>query len=262
MDGYISLCSGSSGNCALVFSGNETLLIDAGANAKAIVAGLGFAGVDPRGLSGILITHAHRDHISALPVFSKKTSATIYASTETAEEIVRQCPALSDRLYTFRAGNAFAVGETGLQSFKTPHDSPGSVGYIIDTGKNKIGYATDIGYMSESILSRLRGLPLVVLESNHDIEMLKNGPYPYFLKKRILSQNGHLSNAECAESVVYLARGGTRKIVLAHLSEHNNTPRMAHSESVCALKAAGFTEEDGVELFVSPTRDNGRRHIL
>lgn len=262
MDGYISICSGSSGNSAVVFSGEETLLIDAGANAKTIMAGLAAAGVDPCRISGILITHAHRDHISALPVFSKRTPAAIYASVEAAAEIAAFSPALSDRLSTFRAGSGFSVGETGVSSFCTPHDAPGSVGYIIDTGRNKLGYATDMGYMPADVLEKLSGLSLVVLESNHDIEMLKNGPYPYFLKKRILSENGHLSNAECAKTVVCLAQSGVRRIILAHLSEHNNTPRTALAESEGALITAGFKEGDGAQVFIAPVRSCGRRHTI
>jgi phosphoribosyl 1,2-cyclic phosphodiesterase len=230
------LYSGSKGNSVFYRCGDDTLLIDAGKSCRCLCRSLEMIGELP--VRDIFITHEHADHVSALEVYLKKHGANVHMTSASAgaldEKIPRECIIQHPLRYTQ------CIGQVEVTSFSTPHDSRASVGYVINGGGAKIGVATDIGYTTEEIEDALHGCETVVLEANHDVNMLMMGPYPYLLKQRILSQGGHLSNDQCAELAVRLAKSGTKCFVLAHLSEINNTPSIA-SKTVCsALRDAGY----------------------
>ena len=243
MTGYriATLYSGSRGNSVFVESGDTRILIDAGKNARALCRALLDIGSDIDQIQAIFITHEHCDHVSALEVISKKHLIPIHIAEQSAKKFDRDPSAFihknlvrhSDPEYQIRVGNIL------VSSFRTPHDSAMSVGYRLDIealdGVRSIGVATDIGYVTRGICHSLEGCESVVLESNHDEDMLRDGPYPYELKLRILSNKGHLSNKASAAFGAHLASHGTRSFILAHLSEENNTPDTAYDEFISAI---------------------------
>ncbi len=246
------IASGSSGNCVLISSEKTRFLLDAGTNAKYIKTALSAIGVSVNELDAIILTHEHFDHISALKVLSKHISAPVYASKGTAEALIRGAGCRVEQLRPFDAGSGFFVGDFFIESFCTSHDACDSVGYVINCGNRKVGYATDLGRITGEIVSVLKGSETVLLESNHDTELLKSGSYPYYLKRRILSDTGHLSNADCADAALEIAKSGTRKIILSHLSAENNTVKIAYDTTRSRLDCAGAGEE--VELLVAKRR--------
>ncbi|WNX85042.1 MBL fold metallo-hydrolase [Agathobaculum sp. NTUH-O15-33] len=166
----------------------------------------------------------------------EKSQAPVYASAETALALHLKQTAPEGRLTTFEPGERFGIGEIGVTPFDTPHDAAGSVGYILSNGDTRFGFATDLGFVPGEIADQLRGCDAVVLESNHDPHMLAAGPYPYMLKQRVGGPRGHLSNPDCAVCAAELVKSGTRTLILAHLSEHNNMPALALQQTQLALK--------------------------
>lgn len=236
----ISLYSGSTGNAFLISTPETRFLIDAGKNAKKLCLALCEAGVDPKEIRAIFITHEHSDHISALPVFLKKHPIPVHVMTKSAYRLVNEpsvapCLQLHEKSFTEEL-----TGGIRVQAFPTPHDSHASVGYHIEIPNQdgtlfRIGYATDIGFVSQEVEDGLTGCDAVILESNHDPEMLRNGPYPYELKRRIFSNRGHLSNPDSAAFAARLCASGTRFLMLAHLSQENNVPSLAFDECFGAI---------------------------
>lgn len=229
----ISLYSGSSGNAFLVLSPAGNLLIDGGKSACRLTDAIKGAGVSPENLSALLLTHEHDDHISALKVFLGRHPIPVYLPERSAyafscmEKVVPllhpEPPCFSETL----------DGGIRVKAFPTLHDSKGSVGYRIEIpiaeGKSfSLGYATDLGRVTDDVKEGLFGCKVVVLESNHDRDMLWDGTYPYYLKRRIHSQGGHLSNEESAALASELVENGTGAIILAHLSRENNRPELAY----------------------------------
>ncbi len=253
----VSLYSGSKGNSIFVRVGNDAILIDAGKSARALCNALREIGSDISEIKAIFVTHDHHDHTSALEILAKYHEIPIHMTGESAVIFDRTPSApIHARLIRHDPSFCVTVGELTVRSFRTSHDSRMSVGYRIEffDGERScaIGVATDLGYVSNEVREGLLGCDAVVLESNHDLEMLKNGPYPYELKKRITSRYGHLSNADSAAFCSELSEGGTKAILLAHLSEENNEPNLALNEAVCAVG------DDGVCICVAapdcPTR--------
>lgn len=234
----ISLYSGSTGNSFLITSPVGTLLIDAGKNAKQLCASLASVGISPDEIGAILVTHEHTDHISALPVFLKKHPIPVHIPYGCAYKLLGE-NAVAPHLCMHPPVHTETVCGMQVTSFPTPHDSRASVGYRIEIpledGILRIGYATDIGYVTREIEESLTGCDAVILESNHDREMLTYGPYPYQLKQRIASRRGHLSNPESALLAAHLCATGTRSLMLAHLSAENNTPEIAYDECFGAI---------------------------
>lgn len=239
----LSLYSGSGGNAFVISTPMGAILIDAGKNAKRLCAALREAGIDEGSLRAILLTHEHTDHVSALAVWMKKHPIPIYLPTACLPRLACEAsvaPYLCPHPPIWRE----EICGITVSSFPTPHDSRGSVGYRLEipTEGEKpfcIGYATDLGYVTRDVEEALAGCEAVVLESNHDPEMLECGPYPYDLKKRIASRRGHLSNAESALLAARLCESGTRGILLAHLSRENNTPELAFDECFGAVGDSG-----------------------
>ena len=254
---YMSLASGSSGNAALVSCGSTHVLVDAGVSARRITAGLRAAGVEPRELSAILVTHEHHDHIAGLAVLTKNLRVPIYASGPTCGELRRRVAFLDDLLRPQEPGTGVQVGGLWVESFPTPHDAAGSVGYSISAEGCRMVLCTDLGHITPEVRRAVEGCDLLVCEANHDEDWVRSGPYPYPLKRRVLGDYGHLSNEAGAELAALGVQSGARTVVLAHLSAENNTPAHAR-EAVCRrLRSMGCDPERDVTLAVAPRGDLG-----
>ncbi|MEG2004152.1 MAG: MBL fold metallo-hydrolase [Clostridia bacterium] len=235
-----TLFSSSKGNVTYIKNKNEEFLIDAGMSARAIENSLNSLGTSLKNIKGIFITHEHSDHVKGLEIIAKYYKIPIYAPFLSAICIRNMSPYLSDNVDVFDDGEVKEFAETRVNAYRTPHDSDGSVCYRFELGNTTLGYATDIGHISKNVTEALSKCDSVVIESNHDVDLLKNGAYPFSLKKRILGDYGHLSNTSCAAFVPYLVQNGTKSIVLAHLSLENNRPEIAFSETNGALAAKGI----------------------
>lgn len=232
-----SLYSGSSGNAILIDAAGTRILIDAGKSARALCTALCAVGSDIRNIDAIFVTHEHSDHVSALEMISKKYKIPVHMTEASAGKM----PAgdfLRGVVVTHTPLFSVKVGALSVTSFPTSHDSVCSVGYRIEfedeDGKHSLGLATDTGYVTDCMGEGLDGCEAVIIECNHDLEMLRLGPYPFQLKERILSHRGHLSNDACAAFASKLAYSGTHHILLAHLSRDNNAPDIAYA----AVRAA------------------------
>lgn len=234
-----SLYSGSTGNAFLIRGKEGSLLIDGGKNAKRLCEALACVGVSPDEIKAILVTHEHTDHISALPVFLKKHPIPVHLPRGCAYKLEGE-NAVSPLLCPHSPIDTVKAAGMRVTSFPTPHDSQSSVGYRIEIprlGQSPlaIGYATDLGFVSGEVEEALTGCHAVILESNHDLDMLHRGPYPYELKRRIASRRGHLSNPDSALFAARLCASGTRALMLAHLSQENNTPDTAYDACFSAI---------------------------
>lgn len=240
---FCSLFSSSSGNSTFISSASTSILVDAGVSAKRMVKALTDREIDPKTIGGIFITHEHIDHVNAVRILATNNGIPVYA-TEGTLEALNESGVLNGKFpVNVMPEEGIEVGDLFIKSFKTPHDSRESCGYTITLpDSQKAAIATDIGHMTEEIMQNLKGSALVMLESNHDEGMLRNGPYPYYLKRRILSDVGHLSNNACAEAVTELLKSGTVRFFLGHLSRDNNFPALAYETSASALKTIGAVE--------------------
>ena len=242
----IPLFSGSSGNCIYVKYGDEEILIDAGVSYKKICTALDKVGTSIENIGAVLVTHEHSDHVGGLNVLSKHRDIPIYINRKSASYFDEPL----DSLYCGHAkikdpGDSITFSGFEVNVFATPHDSVGSCGFHFTfSDGSRFALATDMGMVTPEISSYLLGCKSVIIESNHDVNMLKNGPYPYILKKRILSDHGHLSNDDCAAFIPRLVDMGTDKIILAHLSKENNTPELCYKANAASLAEAGFTPSD------------------
>lgn len=231
-----SLFSSSSGNCEFITDGETSFLIDAGCSAKRITEALCALGASPENVSAVFVTHEHSDHIAALRVLTQKYGFAVHAPAVCAPYIPVPIGE-HEREFSVRLG-AFTVN-----SFATSHDSRCSVGYVIThDGGDRFAVATDTGCVTEQMKDALCGCRAVLLESNYDGDMLKYGPYPEDLKRRIASDCGHLSNAQCAGFLPYLYGKGTRRVVLGHISPENNTPQTALSAALACAAEHGLSD--------------------
>lgn len=237
--------SGSSGNCLLLSGGGANILIDAGISARRISDMLGTCGLSLKDITGVLITHEHSDHISGLAGLARRSGASLYAPRTVAARLRGMLPQLDERLHVIPVGEDFMLSRLTIRAFHTPHDTDESVGYRVE-GDGVFAIATDMGCVTDEVRENLRGADTVLIEANHDEDMLRYGRYPVFLKRRILSEHGHLSNENCAMLARELAESGTGTIILGHLSRENNTPDMA-------LRAVGgMIADTGAELLCAP----------
>lgn len=257
-----TLASGSSGNAALVSCGQTHILLDAGISARRITTGLKALGVDPSQLSAILITHEHSDHIGGLAVLSKKTTAPILSTAPTCRRILEKAPHAAPWLRCQEAGTGVQIGSLWVESFPTPHDAAGSVGYSIAGEGGRMVLCTDLGYVTPAVKRAVAGCDLLLCESNHEPEWVRSGPYPYYLQQRILGDYGHLSNQDGADLAAFGVEHGARTVVLAHLSAENNTPARARQTAAARLSAMGCDPERDVCLTVAPRSELGPTYCL
>ncbi len=250
---YCSLFSGSGGNSTYIGTADGGVLIDAGVSAKRIEAALCQRNVDPRSIRAVLVTHEHSDHVAGVRVLCKRYGWPVIASNGTLTAMVEGNKVdAGHRLYCIQDGQTVAIGNMRIAAFKTPHDSRESLGYrITNDGGKSIAVATDMGYITPTVTAAISGADLVHIESNHDLTMLRNGPYPYPLKQRIEGDGGHLSNDACAHLLPHLLQSGAGRFVLAHLSEENNRPSLARRSAVDSLSAIGAAEGDDYLLDVA-----------
>jgi phosphoribosyl 1,2-cyclic phosphodiesterase len=248
---FCVLASGSSGNAALLATEKTQILVDAGLSMRELRRRLRAIGEDLNGIDAILITHEHTDHISGLAVLARNPNirATIYMTRLTAPAI-DWGPTRPPRLEPFQAGARFQIGDIEVQSFGIPHDAIDPIGYGFEAEGVRIGVATDLGYIPESIKFHLRRTDLLLLEANHDLDMLKVGPYPWPVKQRVMSRVGHLSNLGMSDYLMQDLDSCTANLVLGHLSEHNNHP------AIVQLIASEALERRGLKTALSIARQN------
>lgn len=266
------LASGSKGNSTVIASGRTRVLVDAGLSCRELMRRMQAAGEDPAKLDGILITHEHVDHVSGLAVLARRLGVPVYfteathrawvrmltpgttmsygkwlerlqakksAATGEEEESVEKVkadPAFLPKVEYFEAGHGFSVGDIAVSPFTIPHDAADPCGFVFEADGARMAIATDLGYVPPNVKAALKRIDVLLLESNHDLEMLRDGPYPWSVKQRVLSRVGHLSNEAAAEFLTRDYDGGARYIVLGHLSESNNAPELAR---IAAERAIG-----------------------
>ena len=241
---FISLYSGSSGNSSVVRCGERYLIVDMGKGVRTTSAALKALGLVIRDCDGILVTHEHSDHVKGLSTFLKKHPLPVYGAEETLGFLEENhvVPPSCD-MTALTPGREAEIGGFGVKAFPTSHDVP-CVGYRIHTPDDKtMTIATDLGTLTPPVHEALSGCDLVALESNYDLHMLRSGPYPYYLRARIESVRGHLSNDECSAKLLELIQSGCKKFALCHLSQENNTPSLALQTVFTTLGAAGVVPE-------------------
>lgn len=260
---FCPLFSSSGGNSIYIGGGNDSILIDAGMTNKQLEQGLWNIGVDADNIRNIFITHEHSDHIKGIKVFTKKHKARLYMTAGTYEALketdvldnVEECCIITP--------DGVDLGCMHIKSFATSHDAKESCGYTIELSNGrKIAVATDLGIMTDTVFNAIKGSDLVMLESNHDVNMLQCGGYPYMLKRRILGVKGHLSNDACAETLTKLVESGTTRFFLGHLSLENNMPQLAYQTSVSALSLVGAVEGEDYYIRVAKPQWDEKAMIL
>jgi len=241
---FCPLFSSSSGNSVYIGDRDGGVLVDVGRSAKQTNTMLNNIGVDVSQVKAILLTHEHSDHIDGLRVFAAKHRIPVYAPNGTLLALKHKGTLNEKHIDITLPDAPIEIAGLKIENFKTSHDCADGRGYVVTglDGSTKVAIATDTGYISNDILSKITGCKLVYIESNHDIHMLKTGPYHYTLQQRILSDIGHLSNDACADTLRALVNKGTTHFVLAHLSQENNTPNLAYKTSTAALCEMGALE--------------------
>jgi phosphoribosyl 1,2-cyclic phosphodiesterase len=248
------LASGSRGNCAVVASTRTKILVDAGISGRETFKRLKSLGEDPRLLSAILVTHEHSDHVYGLATLAKKLKIPVFMTGTTHHTWARamrdqngELPQL-ERFERFESGCSFQVGDIAVQPFTIPHDAADPVGFTFRGEGVKVGIATDLGYLPVSVRDHLRGCDVLIMESNHDLEMLRGGPYPWSVKQRVMSRVGHLSNEALADFFANDYDNSATFVVLAHLSEQNNHPEIARRGAERVLAARGSLFQNRILL--------------
>ena len=248
---FVSLISGSSGNATLVSDGRTNLLVDCGGSGKCIQTALMEAGVSIEEIDAVLLTHEHSDHVKGVGVLSRRYGFPIYATSKTHSSIVKVGDIDPDIKHNISPDKEFEIGSIVISPFSIPHDAADPVGYSFLLGADKYTIATDMGYVSHDLLSRLKGSKSILLESNHDVEMLRCGPYPFYLQQRILGRYGHLSNETASIAALALVESGTEHIMLGHLSDKNNLPEIAMLETNQRLTNAGVNVGSDMTLQIA-----------
>ena len=252
----VNIASGSKGNCTLIQSNLATILIDEGLSLKALEERLKVIDINPNKIDAILLTHEHTDHLYGIKSFlNKYKNAKVYIPSFVQNYYISSIISLPVKQIEWYSNSDFFIKDVTISSFILPHDSNFCVGYSLYIGDKKITIATDLGYVSKETLNNLAGSDILFLESNHDEELLrKNVKYTAKLKKRILSNHGHLSNTSCGEALVELVKTGVKQVVLSHLSEENNTPVLAFNTIKTVLQRHGIIE--GVNVCVDVAFQN------
>ena len=221
------LGSGSAGNCTFLETAETRLLIDAGFSARQIRQRLATIGHSPDGLTGILVTHEHSDHVQGIAVLCSQLSIPVYCNRATQEALLASAKAPLD-CRIFSTGATFEIGDTVIETFSVPHDAQDPVGFLVRTPEARIGFVTDLGHATRLVIERVRTANVLLWEANHDVEMLQNDPRrPWSLKQRILSRHGHLSNVASAEALAQVVTAELQHVYLGHLSRDCNRPELA-----------------------------------
>lgn len=248
---FSPLFSSSAGNCSFFGTERTKLLIDAGATGGTIEKALCEIGQSPAELSAILITHEHIDHIRGAGVLSRRYGIPVYANAATWQEMLKKVGDIPLKNMRTIDGAAFYVGDVCVQSVPLSHDAADPVGYALMAGGKKMGVLTDTGKITEEMLRAMEKASIVLLESNHDPDMLKNSRYPYRVKSRIAGSKGHLNNSKAAETCMELARRGVRGIILGHVSRENNHKQLAYETSRSFLTGCGVQVGQDIALTVA-----------
>lgn len=248
---FCSLYSGSTGNSLFVESDNSKILIDSGVSSKKVVDGLNSIGVDINTIDAILVTHEHSDHVQSLGTISKKFDIPVYANQKTWDAMKNQRDKISDNNIKFFNNNEnFEIGDFTIHPFDIPHDAANPCGFTFLCNKEKFSIATDLGHMTNNIMSCLEGSKFLMLEANYDPEVLKCSRYPYLLKTRIAGPNGHLSNNLAGKTISHLINCGLETAILGHLSKENNFPELAYNTVIEELAMSNYSK-DSIGLHVA-----------
>lgn len=237
---FCSIASGSSGNCYFIKNDTDALLVDCGISAKAAEDALKYLGESINDVQGILVSHEHIDHIKGIGVLARRYRLPVYATEGTWAGMREKLGDISaSQIKLLPKDGSLSIGDFSVKWFTTNHDAQEPVAYIIEQQGKKIGIATDTGVLKPEMIDKLYNSDIVAIEANHDEELLKKGRYPYYLKKRILSDYGHLSNSACGLGLVDIIGPQTKQVLLAHLSQQNNLPLLAYqSVKEILLKAS------------------------
>lgn len=259
----LPICSSSKGNSVYIGSRDKGILIDMGCSYRSLCQGLALMDVDVSAVKAVLITHSHTDHVKGLLTMTKKHSIPIYASQESLDYLLHnELVTGTAELRTLDELNSVQY-EAEIRSFPTPHDCAGSVGYVMDFGGERLGYCTDLGEVTEEVRANLSGCRTVFIEANYEPEMLRSNPrYPAYLKQRIASDHGHLSNPASAGFCAELVENGAVSLVLGHLSQENNTPRTAFKNVSGRLAIDGAEYERDYMLKVAPVINTAGEYIV
>lgn len=245
---FCSLYSGSSGNCIFVSSGNTKILIDAGMSGKSIENALAIINQSPSEIDAIFVTHEHIDHVKGVGVLSRRYDIPIYANEPTFDAMANCIGRIADKNRMIIDSRCISINDMDIINYDIPHDAACPFGYSIHADNKKVCIATDLGHFTEEVRHSIEDADVLLLESNHDIEMLKFGPYPYTLKKRILSDVGHLSNEACGNAIVKITNDKHKNIILGHLSKTNNYPDLAYQTVVNILTENGIKLNSDITL--------------
>lgn len=259
---FCSLYSGSSGNSMFITSDRAKILIDAGLPGKKIDEALKAIDEETKNIDGIFITHEHSDHIKGVGVISRKYDIPIYANADTWSAMEGSLGKIKEHnIKVIDKRSVTEIGDLNIKAFNIPHDASGPMGYTVSDGKKNISIATDFGTFTREIYDNVKDSEVILLESNHDVNMLKFGPYPYQLKRRILSEIGHLSNDDCGNAIVELVKcGNNKKIILGHLSNTNNQPDLAYATVLDVLNDNGIKNNEDIILTMA-NRHNPSSYI-
>lgn len=239
-----SLFSGSSGNCTYVCAGDTKLLVDAGMSGTKIIKALGEIDVKPEELNGILVTHEHSDHIQGVGILSRKLDIPVYATAKTWEAMSKKVGNISlKNTREIEADKDFYIASLDVTPYSIPHDAADPVAYNFMYKGKKAGVCTDLGFMPKEVFGRINDCDILLLEANHDLDMLNSGSYPFELKRRISGRRGHLSNDTCGNTLVKMA-GKVKSVMLGHLSKENNTEELAFMTITEILKSNGISSDD------------------
>ncbi len=249
---FCSLFSGSGGNCQHIGAGSTNILIDAGLSGKKIQNEMGKVALFPEQIQGILVTHEHIDHVQGVGVLSRRFNIPVFASEKTWVAMERYIGKIKpENQKILVVDKELVIGDLHVTPFNISHDAVEPFGFNVTDGKRKISLLTDTGCINDTIKNKVTGFDLLLLESNHDEELLKVGSYPWSLKRRILSDHGHLSNDMAAHFLLDVLKKGNEKVLLGHLSQENNFPELAYKTVVNTLKSHKLTVDE--DVFVQMT---------
>ena len=259
----VPICSSSKGNCTYIGDYSSGILVDVGCSFKALCKGLEVNGLSIENVRAVFVTHEHSDHIKGLHQLTKRTGIPIFSSNGVGNYLLENELVFTEECINNCFGKSVYIEDFSINSFHTPHDSVESIGFRIEFDDKKIGICTDLGMVTHEVRENLLGCEMLLLESNYDPELLRtNSLYPYYLKKRISGENGHLSNENSAEFLCELIENGATRIFLGHLSQENNTPNLAQKTAEKSLKTIGAINGTDYILEVAPVMTSGKKLMV